>query len=130
MDESRAPPAESSAWGRRGLLSVSLLPMVAQPLLLGTDGPLPLLQDLLVLCMLLIRPPLPSAESPSPLLLSRASFYRQLGDSGWISTERLLLRPVCFMRDAYPIVPHTLALLENRGRSSALSGVILIAWIG
>jgi hypothetical protein len=49
------------------------LPMVAQPLLLGTDGPLPLLQDLLVLCMLLIRPPLPSAESPSPLLLSPES---------------------------------------------------------
>jgi hypothetical protein len=39
------------------------LPMVAQPLLLGTDGPLPLLQDLLVLCMLLIRPPLPPAVS-------------------------------------------------------------------
>jgi hypothetical protein len=50
MDESRAPPAESSALGS-SLLSVSLLPMVAQPLLLGTDGPLPPLQDLLVLCM-------------------------------------------------------------------------------
>jgi hypothetical protein len=32
-------------------LGVSVLPMVAQPLLLGTDGPLPPLQDLLVLCM-------------------------------------------------------------------------------